>query len=404
MLSVDEALREVLKRAAPLPPRLCDALEAVGCLLAEDVSADLDLPPFDKALVDGYAVRAGEVESGTRRFTIGEEIAAGQTPKRDLGAGEAALIMTGAPIPQGADAVVMIEHTKQLGPDVVIDDGDVRPGMNVLRQGRELKTGEVVLRRGDRLNASRIGLLASVGRTQVQTIPRPIVRIVPTGDELVDARQKPGPSQIRNSNAAMLAALTQRFGGVPTVLPIANDDRKILHQSLEDGLEADVLIVTGGVSAGNRDLVPDTLESLGVERVFHKIKVKPGKPLWFGVGSPKGAQSGPLVFGLPGNPVSGIVGFLLFVRPAIAALIGQPLPEVAATRWPLARPFRHSSDRPTYFPARRIGSKNGSLIDPLAWAGSADLRTVAGADGFAVFPAGDYDYAEGDVVDFLDLD
>jgi len=373
-------------------------------ILAEDITADLDLPPFDKALVDGYAIRASEFQAGVRDFRIGEEIPAGRTPERPLAPGEAAAIMTGAPLPEGADAVIMIEHTSRQDDLVHVADGTVRHGMNVLRQGREMRTGDVVLTQGKRLNPARIGLLASVGRSEVQVISRPLVRIVPTGDELVEPEHKPGPGQIRNSNALMLAALTRRAGAEAEILPIARDDRQVLRDALAFGLEADVLLVTGGVSAGNRDLVPETLEALGVERIFHKIKLKPGKPLWFGVGLSLGPGSRPLVFGLPGNPVSGIVGFLLFVRPAIAALLGGPSPSSSSQRWPLSRSFRHQSDRPTYHPSRLIRSREGVTIEPLDWAGSADLRTVGSADGFAVFPTGEREYAQGDVVDFLDMD
>ncbi len=402
MLTVEEALKAVLAHAAPLPPRAATLAEALGCTLAEDVTADIDLPPFAKALMDGYAVRASDLAGADRRLAVGEEITAGMTPTRPIGPREAASIMTGAPIPDGADAVVMVERTRREGDSVLIDDPGVTAGRSVMPRGREMRAGEVVVARGEVLNAARLGVLASVGRAGVAVVPRPRVAVVSTGDELVNPDRFPGPGQIRNSNATMLRALATQAGAEAETFPIAPDEPVGLRAALARGLSADVLLVTGGVSAGNRDLVPGVLAALGVERVFHKVRLKPGKPLWFGVGPARdGGLPGPLVFGLPGNPVSGFVGFVLFARPALDALAarpGRPDHPVAAR---LATRFEHTGDRPTYHPARRRG--DGS-VEPLdGWAGSADLRTVARSDGFAVFPAGDRAYEPGEIVRFVPL-
>jgi molybdopterin molybdotransferase len=312
--------------------------------------------------------------------------------------------MTGAPLPPGADAVVMIEQTRRSGDVVVVDDPAVSPGKFRLERGRELRAGEVVLRRGERLNAPRIGVLASVGRTEVRVIPPPRVVVVPTGDELVEPDQVPGPGQIRNSNAVMLRAMALAAGAEAEVLAIAPDDPQRLGAALGEGLAADVLVITGGVSAGNRDLVPETLERLGVERIFHKIRVKPGKPLWYGIGPSRGDAPGPLVFGLPGNPVSGIVGFLLFVRPALDVLAARANRGNETVAHPLARAYTHQGNRPTYHPARLSADGDGPpSVVPLDWAGSADLKTVAQADGFAIFAAGDRTYQQGEIVEFLPL-
>jgi molybdopterin molybdotransferase len=317
--------------------------------------------------------------------------------------------MTGAPLPPGADAVVMIEQTRRSGDVVVIDDPAVTPGKFRLERGRELRAGDVVVHRGERLNAPMLGVLASVGRTEVEVVPPPRVVVVPTGDELVEPDRVPGPGQIRNSNAVMLQALALAAGAEAEALAIAPDDPGRLGAALGRGLAADVLLITGGVSAGNRDLVPETLERLGVGRVFHKIRLKPGKPLWFGIGPGRGDRPGPLVFGLPGNPVSGIVGFLLFVRPALRVLAarGTRVTETAdhplAPRLPLARAFTHRGDRPTYHPARVLSREGRTALEPLDWAGSADLKTVAQAHGFAIFAAGDRTYQQGEIVGFLPL-
>jgi molybdopterin molybdotransferase len=405
MTTVEEALQAVLGRAAPLPARTLPLLEALDCILAEDVAADIDLPPFDKAMVDGYAVRSGDLESagGDRRLSVGEEIPAGQTPSRPLGPREAAAIMTGAPMPRGADAVVMIEQTRRTGDLVLIDDPAVIPGKYWLPRGRELQAGDVVLRRGERLDPPKLGLLASVGRGEVMVVPPPRVLVVPTGDELVEPGRVPGPGQIRNSNGVMLTALAVAAGARAEAQAIACDDPDALGRALGEGLAADLLLITGGVSAGNRDLVPGTLDRLGVERIFHKVRVKPGKPLWFGVGPKRGERPGPLVFGLPGNPVSGIVGFLLFVRPAIELLAARRARGAGISTHPLSAPFMHRGDRPTYHPARLVSRDGRLTVEPLDWGGSADLKTVAMADGFAIFAAGDRTYPQGEIVGFLPL-
>jgi molybdopterin molybdotransferase len=417
MLTIDEALRAVLDEARPLPPAPAPLQCALGCELGEDVAADIDLPPFDKALVDGYAVRSEDLRGPDRRLRLGESIMAGQTPTRPLEPGEAALVMTGAPIPAGCDAVVMHERT-QAGEGVVrIDEPEVRTGQNILPRGREMRAGEIVVSAGTVLGAAHLGVLASVGQTDPRVF-QPTVSIVSTGDELVDPDRVPGPGQIRNSNAVMLEALAKEDRTKSAVFPIVADDSAELRSTLGLALDADVVLITGGVSAGQRDLVPGALESLGVRRVFHKVRLKPGKPIWFGVGPARAAtgqdpRPGSLVFGLPGNPVSGLVGYLLLVRPALAVLSHEILLPLPGPAWlaqrlmpgRLLRPFRHRGDRPTYFPARILFIPDTELpeIETLDWSGSADLRTAARAHGFAAFPAGDRDYAPGEIVDFLPM-
>ncbi len=292
----------------PVPATREATIRALQCVLAEDVAADIDLPPFDKALVDGYAVRSTDLEGTDRWIRVGEVITAGQTPSRVLGHREAAVITTGAPIPTGSDAVVMHERTKREGDRIVVEEMAIRPGHNILARGREMRAGDVVVRRRVDHHAGadrRTRLRGSMPGERAA----PHVAILPTGDELVEPDTKPGPGQIRNSNALMLQALAIEAGATAETLPIAPDEPAQLQAALEQGLAADLLIITGGVSAGQRDLVPATLEAIGVRRVFHKVRLKPGKPLWFGVGPSRGERAGTLVFGLPGNPVSGLVGF-----------------------------------------------------------------------------------------------
>lgn len=412
MLTIDEALEKILERARPRRPARVALAEASGCVLAEDVVADLDLPPFDKALVDGYAVRSADLTNGEpRRLRLGETIVAGGTPTRPLAPGEAAAIMTGAPLPDGADAVVMLEQARCPAPAIVEFAATAQPGLNRLARGRELRRGEVVLKSGDRLNAAAIGLLAAVGRGDVAAIPRPSVAFLATGDELVPHGQRPGPGQIRETNTVALRALAEACGFDTSPSPpdrIARDEPTALRRAICRALEAssrtgraDVLVISGGVSAGTKDLVPAALESLGIEPVFHKVRLRPGKPLWFGLRPSIKDRPPTLVFGLPGNPVSGLVCFLLFVRPALEALAGRPARSTGLRSYPLAHRFEHRGERPTYHPARLVLDEGEARVAPLDWAGSADLRTVATADGFACFPAGDRDFEAGTPVAFL---
>lgn len=410
MLTVEEALGEVLAHARTLAPQRVPLADAAGRVLAEDIVADRDSPPFDKSLVDGYAVRSADwsVPGFDGELRVIEEIHAGRTPAHTVGPRECSAIMTGAPLPSGADAVVMVEHTQRHGERVRLADVQhVKAGQFRLSRGREMRGGEVILRKGETLHPAKLGLLAAVGRTEILLTPRPRVVIVPTGDELVEPDREPGPGQIRNSNATILRALVEAAGASAHVTPIAPDEPQTLREQLREGLTADVLLVTGGVSAGNKDLVPDALRELGVREVFHKIRVRPGKPLLFGVGPERlNAQPGTLVFGLPGNPVSGIVGFLLFVRPAMNLLAGDAAREARSLlKGCLAKPFHHQGDRPTYQPAQwqHNGPEELPIVEPLEWAGSADLRAVARADGFAVFVAGDRTYQAGETVSFLPL-
>ncbi len=409
MLSVEEATEAVLAHVSVLSAKRSSLREALGCLLAEAVTADRDSPPFDKALVDGFAVRAADFDfEGTGAdvaLSVGEEILAGQSPSRPLGVREAAVIMTGAPMPEKADAVIMIEDSERQDNQVTFQPRrPVVPGLNRMVKGQEMRAGEVLFQPGDTLNAVRLGLLATVGWTEPLVIPRPKVAIASTGDEIVPPDHVPGPGQIRNSNATLLESLTSAAGGEPEILPIAPDELTSLRAILEAGLKSDVLLITGGVSAGKRDLVPGILEDLGVRTIFHKIRLKPGKPLLFGIGPERsGGGTSPLVFGLPGNPVSGVVGFLLFVQPALEALMGRPKRPTQTRPLPLARAFSHRGDRPTYHPSRLVVRERETVLEPLNWSGSPDLRTVTRSDGFATFEAGDRDYQAGELVGFLPL-
>ncbi len=396
MLTVSAARAVVLTHARPLPPKTA-ALDPtlLGAVLAEDVHSDIDMPPYDKSMMDGYAVRSADLPGGRGELAVVEEVMAGQTPRLPVGEGQATRIMTGAPMPAGADAVVMVERTRTIdGGRVAIDDPELRPGRNIVTRGREMRRGDAVLRAGAVLRPQEIGLLATVGRATAAVIPSPRVAVLSTGDEVVEPPETPGPGQIRNSNGPMLLAQAARAGGRPHYLGIARDRLDSLRPMIAEGLQADVLLLSGGVSAGKLDLTPGVLQEAGVVAHFHKVEMKPGKPVLFGTYDRGEGRPPTLVFGLPGNPVSSFVCFELFVRPALRRLRGLPDfdPTVSAI---LAEDFAYRTDRPTYHPARLEVGDGGWRVRAVPWFGSADLRGLLEMDALVVFPAGDHRHKAG---------
>lgn len=411
MLTVHEAQQLIAQHALMLPPRRVPLSDTLGLILAEDVTSDIDSPPHDRSIVDGYAVRTADFVAGQTELTLLEEVTAGMVPSREVTSGTTTRIMTGAPIPAGADAVVMVERSTIVETHGVtriqLVEPKLKSGQNIAPRGNSIRRGERVLERDRILGPIDLGVLAEVGRAEVLVTPRPRVAILATGNELVTPAEVPGPGQIRNSNETLLHACVQRAGGDALPLGIARDDRDDLRKHILAGLDADVLLLSGGVSAGVLDLVPSVLAEVGVQQIFHKVSLKPGKPLWFGVCERAGRRT--LVFGLPGNPVSGLVCFRLFVYPALYWLRGFPtFPANAdSSRGKLAQDFVHRGDRPTYYPAKieteykRGRRKPREVVTPLNWRGSGDLRTLLDAQVLIAFPPGDAKYTRGDKVNFI---
>ena len=397
MLTPEDAFQLIVEQAharAPVEVRLGEAL---GMRLARDVTSDIDSPPHDKAMVDGYAVRYDDLNAGQAELEVIEEITAGEVPHRAVLPGGATRIMTGAPVPENADAVVMVERTELSDARVRIDEPRAKQGMNIMRRGESLRCGEMVMSAGQLIRPLEVGLLSEVGCTRPLVTPGPQAAILATGNELTQPQATPGPGQIRNSNGPMLAAAVTAVGGVAVGLGIARDDPGELQAKISEGLEADVLLLCGGVSAGKLDLAPAALEAMGVRKIFHKVSLKPGKPLWFGVrDDPRGPR---LVFGLPGNPVSAYVCFQLFVRPALARLAGSPQTRLVYSAASLAADHHQRGDRTTFYPAHF----DGAQATPVAWQGSADLRGFARANALLRFPPGTRAYPAGATVEVLVL-
>ncbi|MGF1577745.1 MAG: gephyrin-like molybdotransferase Glp [Gemmataceae bacterium] len=399
MISVSEAQRIVLENTPVLPPQIAPVSSTtLGLVLAHDVASDLDMPPFDKAMMDGFAICSEDLASGKAELDIVEEVLAGQTPSQSITRGQATRIMTGAPIPEGADSVVMIERTSIDKNRVTIEDTPPSAGLNVLRQGEEMRRDELVLKAGTRLRPQEFGLLASVGKTSIMVHPAPLVTVLSTGDEVIEPFLKPGPGQIRNSNGPMLVGQICRASGVPRFLGIARDNKEQLRSLIQEGLAANILVLSGGVSAGKVDLVPEVLQEVGVEAKFHKVEMKPGKPVYFGTEGDK------LVFGLPGNPVSSLVCFELFVRPAIRKMENHSRHLPPITKAVLTEDFQYRNDRPTYHPAKLEEHDGAFRVTIVPWFGSADLRGLAAANAFAIIPKGDNQFHAGQVMDVLSVE
>lgn len=404
MLSVCEAIQKIKDTIPNLIPETRELGDSQGLTLAATVIGSIDSPPFDKALMDGYAIRSADLNSGINEFRVLEEVTAGQIPQRLVSSGEATRIMTGAAIPTGVDAVVRIEDTEVISGDgtsecVRIRATSARPEQNILRRGTAFRAGSQVLPAGRKLRAQELAALAEMGESRVLVRRAPEVAVLATGNELVEVSQSPGPGQIRNSNETMLVAQIREAGAIARPLGIARDDREQLRVRIQHGLASDVLLLSGGVSAGKLDLVPSELAHAGVEQVFHQVNVKPGKPVWFGV--LKRPDRPCFVFGLPGNPVSSMVCFELFVRPALRRLMSVEPVEPTRLNARLLHSHRHKDDRETYFPAALSESDGELTVRLMNWHGSADLQSTVDANAMAVFPALPRDYTERELIDVI---
>ncbi len=394
VLSFEDARRVVEEQAALVQAcatEFVDLLAAAGRVLAEPVAADRDLPPFPRSTRDGYAVRSADLSQLPATLDVIGEIKAGENLDRippNIGNCQAASIMTGAPVPAGADAVVMVEYTSQRGKQVEITR-NVVPGENIVPRGAEARGGAPLLGRGLRLNEAAIALAASVGKSRLQVYKRPRVAVLTTGDEIVDVDATPGPTQIRNSNSYSLAAQIGQAGGEPVLLPVAPDELQGLRRLIEDGLTSDLLLLTGGVSMGRYDLVEQALAEMHAEFFFTGAKIQPGRPVVFGkCGKGAPAREGPATyfFGLPGNPVSTMVTFELFARPMLESLAGESPRNLIFLHARLRKEIRIKTGLQRFLPAILSGEFERSEVELVAWQGSGDIAATARANCYIVIP------------------
>jgi molybdopterin molybdotransferase len=376
----------VLARVRATPSTEVVGLDgAAGRILAEDIAADRPFPALSRSVRDGFAVRASDVP-GT--LTVIGEVRAGDRFTGSVGVGQAVEIMTGAPMPDGADAVVMVEHTTRDG-DRVTTDRSAQSGDFINPLGCEAAAGAAVLRAGIRIDYTGVAMLAAVGRSTVRVSRKPVVAIVATGDEILQVDETPAPHQIRNSNAWSLAAQVARAGGIPKVLPIARDTLEETAKIVGEGLAHDLLLLSGGVSAGKHDVVEPALASLGAEFFFDRVLIQPGQPAVFGRARDR------FFFGLPGNPSSTMVTFEIFARAAVERLGGLEEPQLHMPYARLTRDFRHRAGLTRFLPAKL--SPDGGSVTPVEWKGSGDVPSMTRANAYLVtdpdrpeYPAGEW--------------
>lgn len=393
MITLQQALDLVLQHTPRLPAETITLLQASGRVLAEEVISDLDQPPFARSSMDGYALRAVDAAQAPVQLQVVGFIPAGVVPDIKIEKGQAAKIMTGAPVPEGADAVQMVEKTRLANDGKTVEIlAAVSTGHNIAPTGSEARAGQVVAQAGSFISPAMIGLLASVGKSEVSVYRAPTVGIIATGDELIAIDQRPSSGQIRNSNSFALAAQVAKLGVTPHVLGVARDEKKHIYDLIRQGLQYDVLLLTGGVSMGDLDLVEEVFAELHFKVYFDKVAVKPGKPVVF-------AKSGEkLIFGLPGNPVSTATTFELLVRPAIRKMMGFPVYQNQIVSAQLAEPFKNRSQREFYAPAKTWYDGKHFHVQPLKAKGSGDVVTYAQSNCYLICPIEQVEFNAGEEV------
>jgi len=404
VLSFEDARRVVEEQAAltqspgsqARPTEHADLLAASGRVLAESVLADRDIPPFPRSTRDGYAVRVSDLSPLPATLEVLGEIKAGEKLENipgNVSNGQAVSIMTGAPVPAGADAVVMVEYTTRRDNRVEIARG-AAVGENIVPRGAEARKGSLLLDRGLRLNEAAVALAATVGKARLEVYRRPQVTVLTTGDEIVDVRSTPGPSQIRNSNSYSLAVQIRQAGGEPVLLPIAPDEPQALRNLIEQGLRSDLLLLTGGVSMGRYDLVEQVLTEMQAEFFFTGAQIQPGRPVVFGKcgagtlarDGASAPRAGVYFFGLPGNPVSTMVTFDLFARPMLEALAGMSPRKLRFVHAKAKSDIRVKPGLRRFLPAILSGEFENVQVDLVAWQGSGDVAATTRANCYAVIP------------------
>lgn len=406
MVSFADAVRIVrgqADRVAATPRHLSfqstSLLESLGRVLADPVRADRDQPPFPRSTRDGFACRAADLAAGLPLKVIGL-IRAGEAASIEVSSGQTVEIMTGAPVPAGADCVVMVEHVQHDGNALTLAPGrSISPSENIVPRGAEAQAGEVIVPPGTRISAAQVAAAAACGAAQVNVFAQPRVAIVATGDELVEVNQQPLIHQIRNSNSYSLAAQLLAAGAQPVRLPIARDERGDLEAVIRSALQTDLLLLSGGVSMGKYDLVEEVLLALGAEFFFTGALIQPGKPVVFGKLAREDGEI--YFFGLPGNPVSTMVTFSLFVEPLLSALCGDAFREPRFAQARLGSDVHVKTGLTRFLPARLHPVPIPVTVEPVAWQGSGDLASTSRSNCFLVVPADRPHLAAGETVTVL---
>jgi molybdopterin molybdotransferase len=394
MVGFREAFARVMECADPLDRTEVELSEAYGSVLAEDVHSDIDIPPFDKSAMDGYAVRSADIRSLPQTLEVGATIAAGEGRHIDAVHGACVRIMTGAPVPQGLDAVVMFEDTEEKQGKVLFTR-PVESGQNICRRGEDVARGQRVLDAGSLIGGPEIAILASTGRIRVSVTRRPVVYVLTTGSEIVEPQEQPGHGMIRNSNGPMLSCLVSSTGARVRYLGIGSDRPDELAALIEEGLRGDVLLISGGVSMGDYDLVPGLIRDAGLEILLHRVKIKPGKPLLLAKGR------GCVVIGVPGNPVSNFTTFHSFVKPALFKMMGRAERPLHFVEGRLEVDLLKRGERAQLMPSRYRVINGRYEVAPLKLNGSADIAGCAGCNCLLFLEEGEQRRERGDTVPLL---
>jgi molybdopterin molybdotransferase len=401
ILTFDEARAGVEHHAKELRPSGIETLpilESLNRVLAEDIHADRDLPPFPRATRDGYALHAADIAQIPATLKLIGQVKAGSALAENirLTNGTCVEIMTGAPVPPGADAVVMVEYAATSGDSVTINRS-ATVGENVVPRGKEASASQLVLSKGTRLTHAHLAVATSVGKSQLAVYKKARIAVLSTGDEIVDVATTPGPYQIRNSNSFSLAAQVIAAGAEPVQLPIAPDEPTRLRELIAEGLKSDLLLLSGGVSMGKYDLVEQVLREFDSEFFFTGAKIQPGKPVVFG----RSKKAGKLFLGLPGNPLSTMVTFTLFARPMIDALSGAPPAPLVFAKAALTEAFTTKPGLTRFLPAALSGPHSAPQVELIRWQGSGDVVSMSRANCLAVIPPDKESVAAGELISVL---
>lgn len=396
MTSVKQALQYILPCAKSFGKETISIHKAQGRVLAQAICADRDYPPFNRSAMDGYAVRAADFENGaTASLNVIEHLLAGSVAEKVVSEGNCIKIMTGAPVPKGADAVIKVEECIEDGGIVKIKSSGVKPWKNIAQQGEDAGKGKVLIPEGVALNAPEMSVLAVTGSAEVEVEQLPKVAIISTGNEIVAVDKPILAHQIRDSNSYALKALFQKYNISDVDCLHILDDKEVLKTKLADLLNKDLLILSGGVSKGDADYVPEVLQSLGVKELFHRVRIKPGAPLWFGK-----MPNGGVVFGLPGNPVAVQVAFKVFIEPFLRSCFSME--QLSKVFMPIATKKKKGFKFDQYFPCKMVMHDNCTHLKPNTMNGSGDIAATLGSDGIALHPADSDLLAIGTPIEFIE--
>ncbi|MDQ1271723.1 MAG: molybdopterin molybdotransferase [Planctomycetota bacterium] len=399
MISVDTAIKIVEDTIAPLSVKTIPFENSLGFCLAQDMQSDIDMPPFDRSAMDGYAVIAEDTTTAPVELAVIEDIAAGHMPTKTISRGQASKIMTGAAVPEGANAVVKFEETEDLSTNNRVKIlRSIDRGRNISNRGEDMQSGQTVLRKGMSIRPQEIGILATIGKSHIGVFSAPTVGIISTGDELVDVGLKPSVAQIRNSNGYSLSAQARRLKAEVEILGIVKDTKEEISNMMRRGFRKDILILSGGVSMGEYDLVGDVMKDLNTHVYFEKVALRPGKPVIFG------RKDTTFIFALPGNPVASFVTFELFIYPAIRKMMGFTDIHRTTLKASLETEILVRRKRREYRPAFLRMHNNTLLVSPVEWHGSADLLATTRANCLLIVREDAEKLAAGQLVDVISLD